>query len=69
VQIISPQVSGGGFSLSFQSANGQSYTLYYNDNLATSNWLPYTNVTGSGATLQLSVPVTNSQRFFRISEP
>ncbi|HEY1717229.1 MAG TPA: choice-of-anchor tandem repeat GloVer-containing protein, partial [Verrucomicrobiae bacterium] len=70
VQIISPQVSGGNFNLSFQSVNGQGYTLYYNDNLATTNWLPYTNVSGNGGTLQLSVPVTNSaQRFFRISEP
>jgi hypothetical protein len=70
VQIISPQVSGGTFQFSFQSANGQSYTLYYNNSVATTNWLPYTNVTGNGATLQLSVPVTNSsQRFFRISQP
>ncbi|HEY1717245.1 MAG TPA: hypothetical protein VGH42_03000 [Verrucomicrobiae bacterium] len=70
VQIVSPQVSGGSFNLSFQSANGQSYTLYYNDNLATTNWLPATNVTGNGATLQLSIPSTNSaQRFFRISQP
>jgi hypothetical protein len=70
VQILSPQVSGGSFNLSFQSVNGQSYTLYYNDNLATTNWLPCTNVTGNGASLQLTVPITNStQRFFRISEP
>ncbi|HEY1716827.1 MAG TPA: LamG-like jellyroll fold domain-containing protein [Verrucomicrobiae bacterium] len=70
VQIVSPQLSGGTFNLSFQSANGQSYTLYYNDNLATTNWLPATNVTGNGATLQLSVPANNSsQRFFRISQP
>jgi uncharacterized repeat protein (TIGR03803 family) len=70
VQIVSPQVSGGSFNLSFQSVNGQGYTLYYNDNLATTNWLPYTNVSGNGGTLQLTVPLTNStQRFFRISEP
>jgi uncharacterized repeat protein (TIGR03803 family) len=70
VQIVSPQVSGGGFNLSFQSVNGQSYTLYYNDNLATTNWLPYTNITGNGALWQLTVPITNvSQRFFRLSEP
>jgi sugar lactone lactonase YvrE len=70
VQIVSPQLSGGTFNLSFQSANGQSYTLYYNDNLATTNWLPATNVTGNGGTLHLSLPSTNpSQRFFRISQP
>jgi hypothetical protein len=68
--VLSPQLSGGSFNLSFQSVNGQSYTLYYNDNLATTNWLPYTNVTGNGGTLQLAVPTTNStQRFFRISKP
>ena len=70
LQIVSPQVSGGAFQLSFQSVNGQSYTLYYNNSVATTNWLPYTNVTGNGGTLQLTVPITNStQRFFRISEP
>ena len=69
VQIISPQVSGGSFNLSFQSSSGQGYTLYYNDNLTTTNWHLYTNVSGNGGTLQLTVPVTNSQRFFRISEP
>jgi hypothetical protein len=70
LQIVSPQVSGGAFQLSFQSVNGQSYTLYYNNNLTTTNWLPYTNVTGNGGTLQLTIPITNSaQRFFRISQP
>jgi uncharacterized repeat protein (TIGR03803 family) len=70
VQISSTQASGGSFNLSFPSVSGQNYTLYYNDNLATTNWLPYTNVSGNGGTLQLTVPTTNSvQRFFRISEP
>ncbi len=70
LQIVSPQVSGGSFQLSFQSVNGQSYTLYYNNSLSTTNWLPYTNVTGNGNLMQLSVPVTNStQRFFRVSQP
>jgi hypothetical protein len=67
LQIISPQVSGGAFQLSFQSVSGQSYTLYYNTNLTTSNWLPYTNVTGNGGTMQFNVPINNSaQSFFRI---
>jgi hypothetical protein len=70
LQIVSPQVSGGTFKLGFQSVSGQGYTLYYNNSLSTTNWLPYTNLTGNGATLQLSVPVsTSSQRFFRISQP
>jgi hypothetical protein len=70
LQIVLPQVSAGNFQLSFQSLSGQGYTLYYNNSLSTTNWLPYTNVTGNGAIIQLSVPVTNSsQRFFRISQP
>jgi hypothetical protein len=41
-----------------------------NNKPVTTNWLPYTNVTGNGGTLQLTVPITNStRRFFRISEP
>jgi hypothetical protein len=63
-------LSGGSFNLSFQTVNGQSYTLLYNNNLATTNWLPYTNLTGNGAVQQLAVPITNAaQRFFRLSEP
>jgi Big-like domain-containing protein/NHL repeat-containing protein len=70
VQIVSPQVSGGVFQLSFQSVSGQSYTLYYNNDLTTSNWQPYTNVTGNGGTMQFTVPINNSaQSFFRISQP
>jgi hypothetical protein len=70
LQIVSPQVTGGSFNLSFATVNGQSYTLYYNDNLGTTNWLPYTNVSGTGGTLQLSVPMTNTvRRFFRVSQP
>ena len=57
------------FSLSFQSVSGQGYTLYYN-NLSTTNWLPYTNVTGNGSTIQLSIPISNpTQTFFRVSMP
>jgi hypothetical protein len=70
LQIVTPQVAGGQFRLSFQSSGGQSYTLYYNNNLGTTNWVPYTNVTGNGSVMQLSIPVTNTaQRFFRISQP
>jgi hypothetical protein len=70
LQLVAPQVAGGVFQLSFQSVNGQSYTLYYNNNLSTTNWLPYTNLTGNGGTIPLSIPVTNtSQRFFRLSQP
>jgi len=70
VQIVSPQVSGGVFQLSFQSVSGQSYTLYYNNDLTTSNWQPYTNVTGNGGTMQFTVPINNSaQSFFRVSQP
>jgi hypothetical protein len=70
LQIVSPQVAGGTFLLSFLSVNAQSYTLYYNTSLASTNWLPYTNVTGNGNSIQLSIPISNySQRFFRISQP
>jgi hypothetical protein len=67
--VLTPQISGSSFSLSFQSFNGKSYTVYYNDNMATTNWLPYTTITGNGGMVQLPVPVTNASRFFRISSP
>ena len=50
--------------------NNQSYTVQHDDNLATTNWVFYTNFTGNGSLLQLSAPVTNTpRRFFRVREP
>ncbi len=70
VVITSPMLSGTNFTLGFYSANGQSYTVERNDNLATTNWVFQTNFLGDGSLMQVVVPVSNAtQRFFRVREP
>jgi hypothetical protein len=50
--------------------NNQSYSVYANTNLATTNWTFYTNLTGDGNWQQIVVPAQNpSRRFFRVREP
>jgi fibronectin-binding autotransporter adhesin len=69
-QIQSPGKSGDIFKFSFGTANGQSYTVQQNTNLATANWTFYTNITGNGSLYQFTTPVANiPQRFFRVASP
>jgi hypothetical protein len=71
VQILSPHVINGTFAFSFPTLLGQSYTIQENTDLATTNWLLCTNLTGSGALYQFSVPVGGSatRTMFRVREP
>lgn len=65
--ILSPQLVGGSFRFSLQTAVGQTYTVLENADLATANWGAYTNLVGDGSLMQFTVPVgTFSQRFFRV---
>jgi hypothetical protein len=69
-QLLSPQVASGNFNFNFGTANGQSYTVLQNTNLATTNWTFFTNITGNGSFYHLVTPATNHpQQFFRVSEP
>lgn len=70
VKLQSPQISGGNFVFSFGTTNGLGYTVQQNTNLATSNWIYYTNIIGNGSLYQFVTPVTNAtQMFFRVSQP
>jgi len=70
LQILNPIVSGGNLTFSFSTVNSQSYTVQRNDDLATTNWVFYTNFTGDGSLMQVVAPVTNApRRFFRVREP
>jgi hypothetical protein len=69
-QIQAPWLSSGNFTFGFGTANGQSYTVQQNTNLATTNWTFFTNITGSGSLYQFATPLTSvPQRFFRLSQP
>jgi hypothetical protein len=70
MQILNPIVSGGNFTFFFGTMSNQSYTVQRNDDLATTNWVFYTNFTGNGSLMQVVAPVTNApRRFFRGREP
>ena len=69
-KIIEPALSGNDFSFSVVTVSNQNYTIERNDDLATTNWVFYTNFTGDGSLLQLVSPVTNApQRFYRVCQP
>ena len=60
----------GQFDFSFKTSPGRGYTLQRNGNLATTNWVNYTNITGDGAVRQLVMPIPNAtQQFFRVRSP
>jgi hypothetical protein len=69
-QIQSPRLYDGNFTFNFGTANGQSYTVQQNTNLAMAGWTFYTNITGNGSIYQFATPVTNiPRRFFRVGSP
>lgn len=69
INILSPKISGTNFSFSFPTTSDQSYTVWGNTNLATTNWISIANFTGNGLTNFVAVPMTNSAQFFRVSAP
>jgi hypothetical protein len=69
-KLVGPAIAGNNFTFSVVTVSNQSYTIQRNDNLATTNWMFYTNFTGDGSLLQLVSPVTNApQRYFRLRQP
>jgi hypothetical protein len=71
VRILSPQISGTNFSLSFATTNGQNYRVWANTNLSTTNWTVRTNFVGNGHTNQILLPLPPNapQQFYRVSKP
>jgi hypothetical protein len=69
-KLVGPALSGNNFSFSVVTVSNQSYTIQRNDNLATTNWVFYTNFTGDGLLKDCCVPTTNAlQRYFRLRQP
>jgi len=69
-QIVKPALSNGNLVFSFETVSGQSYTIQRNDDLATTNWVFYTNLSGNGSLMQVVLPVkNNAHRFFRARQP
>lgn len=71
VQILQPHPVGTNFLFQFPTASGQSYTVQQNHGLLTTNWVFYTNITGTGGMFQFQIPiaVAPAYDFFRVREP
>jgi hypothetical protein len=64
--LLNPAIAGGAFSFSFQSLSGSTYTVLSRTNAAAGAWQTNTTVSGDGTVKLISIPATNSQRFFRV---
>jgi len=56
VTIQSLHSTSGSFFFAFETQSNQSYTIQQNTNLATTNWLFYTNFSGNGSLMQVVAP-------------
>jgi hypothetical protein len=69
-QILGPLLSGSNALFTFGTVKGRRYTVEWSASLHEANWLVWTNLTGTGAKLQVAVPLAEAaQRFFRVNEP
>ena len=69
-QLLTPSISSNKFTFSFNTAYNGLYEVQYNDDLSTTNWLFYTNLTGNGLLMQVVSPaVGTTNRFFRVRQP
>jgi hypothetical protein len=67
---LSSHLSPPNFAFSFPTVSNQSYTVEWNTNLASTNWMFQTNLIGDGSILQFTTPATNAtQNFFRARQP
>lgn len=62
--------AGAHFEAGFETLAGLGYSVLYNDDLNTANWLVLTNLTGSGGLMPLVLPTEGvPHRFFRLRHP
>ena len=70
LKILGPTRSRGNLVFTFPTAANQSYTMQFNDELVTANWLDQTNLTTDGTLMAVEVPVSDTpQRFYRVKQP
>ena len=69
--ITSPRRVGTNFVFNFGTVSNQSYSVWANANMATTNWFNYTNLVGNGYVQKITTSITNGQSrfFYRLSSP
>ena len=63
---LDPALSGNLFTFSFLSQTGYIYTVNYKVNLSDSSWQLLRTTNGTGASIQISDPKTDNQRFYEV---
>jgi len=69
VQVVTPVLTNGQLQFSFGTISNRSYTVQTNNNLASTNWMFYTNFTGNGSFQTITLPATSPKTFIRVREP
>lgn len=65
-----PAPGGQGLTLSWPTTDGQLYDVQYKSNLVTqAEWAVYTNVTGTGGSIDVFAAVDHAEGFFRVVTP
>jgi hypothetical protein len=66
---LDARATAGMVGFSFLSVTNQIYSIEGNTDLNTTNWVPLTNLTGSGSVMRFELPQTNSSKgFFRVRQ-
>ncbi len=70
LRILGPAWSNGNLVFTFATVSNRSYTVQFNDDLTTTNWLFYTDMVGNGGLMGFATRATDSShRFFRVRQP
>jgi hypothetical protein len=70
LQILSPRTDRTNFMFDFVTVLNQSYTVLAKTNLASANWVSYTNLIGGGYMQKITVPLTDGkQNYFLLRSP
>ena len=66
---LTAATSAGQIALSFPTQAGVTYRIFYQPDLATSNWTLLTTVLGNGTVKSVNDPATGSSRFYKVTAP
>jgi hypothetical protein len=70
LNLFSARGQGTNFVFDFGTVSNQSYTVWGNTNITSTNWTSLTNILGDGYIQKVSAPLTNRNRsFYRVSSP
>jgi len=70
VLMFSPRAIADNFEFSFTSAWGENYLVQKSPLLSPADWVTYTNISGNGAEITVSVPLGQSgENYFRVVSP